>query len=722
LRFHNKRLRELANSAVDPEARPAMHARIAQHLLESSDGSFEHQTATGLQLLRAGERLRGAQLIAAATRAAVATEIPIPRLAKQSQALEAALALYREVGRSQLEQLDLLVALVISGYEISQAFALRYADATLSALEYALGLDKLRAQPEPVTVEALLGALSTAPVLEPGYERNATTPDVLMLIGWLLRAVSGLVSVCGAAIDHEAQTRYLEPLRPFQLLGPTNPAAVVYDVCSLLIALTEDRFAEAHRGWSELAERLKHVDSLPAYIHSSFVRACVFALGLLECQLDDDRALARIRELEQSDVPLTMAMAAQLGFLYYGFRGDIDKSDAFRERLEAHAVRHGSAWQMEVWSSCTASAVYGNTRDVAGNKRTLAQMDRLRRHMPSLEQYWERAAATQHLLVGAPARAAELFEQTLARSGPRERVGWSAVRGALATAYNDLGQYQRAREVAEETLLLCADDLDYVAMLLRAQIELCRALSGLGEHEAALRKLDELFARYQANNNALTLGLLHRTAAELALARADIIAFEHHLDMMHNYFAPTQNPALVAQSDRLRNLHAGALATPGEHAAPYKLGIQTSHTLLTSVHGTVERKQRALELIASQTEARQAFLFTRGFYNEPVLLSTLGNEHPSPQLLEAVRMIFEVIPEDTDETAMASAALTTTAEPLLDYRLLPLTIVLESKRKLIGAIAVRGGHNYRPVSHALLGELGLALYRAGDMVNARTLG
>jgi hypothetical protein len=85
-------------------------------------------------------------------------------------------------------------------------------------------------------------------------------------------------------------------------------------------------------------------------------------------------------------------------------------------------------------------------------------------------------------------------------------------------------------------------------------------------------------------------------------------------------------------------------------------------------------------------------------------------------------MIFEVIPEDTDETALASGALTTTAEPILDYRLLPLTIQLDSKRKLIGAIAVRGGHNYRPVSQALLGELGLQLYRAGDMISARTLG
>ena len=720
--FHNKRLRALASAALPVEVRVGLHARIAQHLLETSDGSFERQAQAGLQLVRAGEA-RGAALIAAAARRAVADDVSAPRLAKQSAPLEAALEVYREQGRSQLEQLDLLVPLVLCSYEISLAFALRYGDATIRALEHTLGLDKLRVQAAPVTLEALLGTLGTAPNLDPGQERTASTPDVLTLIGWLVRSAATLVSVAGAAIDHEAEARYIEPLRPFQLLGPENPAAVVFDVCALLIALTEDRFAQTHRGWSELLARLQRVEGFPPSVREGFLGTATFALGLLECQLDDDRALARIAEMEQSDSPRAKLAVAQLGYLFHGFRGDLEKSDAYRERLEAHAVQHGSAWQMEVWSSCTASAMFGNTRDVSGNKRTLAQLDRLRRQMPSLEQYWERAAATQHLLAGAPARAAEIYEQTLARSRPRERVGWAAVRGGWAAACNDLGQHARARQIAEETLQLCAEDLDYSALFLRIQTEYCRALGGLGEHELAQHELNRLFARYQPNHNALTLGILHGTAAELALRRADIIAFEHHLNMMHTYYAPTHNPALVSQGDRLRNMHASLLAGGGRIAPlPGSQSGSGSTTLLTTVHGTVERKQRALELVATQSDARVAYLFSRGFFDEPVLLSTLGDQEPSPQLLEAVRQMFEVIPEDSDETAMASGAVTTTAEPLLDYRLLPLTVLLDGKRKLIGAIAIAGAHYYRPVSHALLGELGMQLYRAGDMVSARTLG
>lgn len=724
LRFHNERLRGLADASLSAEARAALQQRIATHLAEASDGSFAQQTQAGLQLIRAGQRERGAVLIADAARAALAVELPPEQIAVNYKALEAALEVYREIGKTQLEQLELLVALVMASYDISQAVALRHGDATLAALEAALGTAELSRRSEPVALEELLQALAAAPVLEPGCERTDKTPDVLTLVGWLVRAVASLIGVAAAAIDHEAQARHLAPLRPFQLLGPTNPAALVYDFCRMLTTLSEDRFAEAHKGWSELLERLEHADGLTPPILARMRQAAVFALGLLECQLDDSRALARLPVLESAGTPRALAMVAQLGFLYYGFRGDIDKSNECRERLEVHAVQHGSAWQMEVWANCTASAVYSNTRDVAGNKRTLAQLDRLRRQMPALEQYWERAAGTQRLLAGAPARAVELYERTLARSGPRERVGWGAVQGALANAYNDLGQHARAREICEETLRVCADDLDYVAMLLRAQVELCRALGGVGEHEEAQRRLGELFERYLPNENPLTLGTLHHTAAELALARGDILEFEHHLNMMHSYFAPTRNPALIAQSDRLRHRHASALASPNaedQAAAAGVVGVTVSHTLMTA-HGAIERKQRALELIASQTEASSAFMFTRGFGDEPVLLSALGGREPGSRLLDAVRAMFEAIPEDNDETAIASGALTTTAEPIQDHRLLPLTVTVEAKRLLIGAIAVCGARHYRPVSHALLSDLALQLYRAGDMVSARTLG
>lgn len=62
----------------------------------------------------------------------------------------------------------------------------------------------------------------------------------------------------------------------------------------LLTSLTEDRFAQAHRGWSQMYTRLQGLRTLPASVHETFLRTASFALGVLECQRDDERALDRL--------------------------------------------------------------------------------------------------------------------------------------------------------------------------------------------------------------------------------------------------------------------------------------------------------------------------------------------------------------------------------------------------------------------------------------------
>jgi hypothetical protein len=85
--------------------------------------------------------------------------------------------------------------------------------------------------------------------------------------------------------------------------------------------------------------------------------------------------------------------------------------------------------------------------------------------------------------------------------------------------------------------------------------------------------------------------------------------------------------------------------------------------------------------------------------------------------------MFEDIPEDGEETAfLPGSELTSATQTASRHRLLPLTVDHEQKRLLIGAIAVAGGAWQRPVSHALLRDLALALFRSGDLVSARTLG
>ena len=265
--------------------------------------------------------------------------------------------------------------------------------------------------------------------------------------------------------------------------------------------------------------------------------------------------------------------------------------------------------------------------------------------------------------------------------------------------------------------------------MLQPQLQYCKALAGQASWAAAQAALDQLFIRYAESDNPVTRGAIHRTAAELAHMHGDVLAFEHHLNEMQRWHTPTKNPALIAQCERLRNEAAGLApeAAAGSETNTFFTTAQGhSATFLTTCRTTAERRQRALELVAAQTTASEAYLFTRSSDDEPVLLCQLGEratETPEERLLEAVRSMFEDIPDDSEDTAfVAGSELTAATQTAPRHRLLPLTVEHENKRMLIGAIAVAGSVLHRPVSHGLLRDLALALFRSGDMVSARTLG
>lgn len=706
LRFRHELLRTAALESLPAQTRQRLQAHLGEHLLASCDGSYEAVSCAGLHLLRGGQATRGAELIARAARAALAADQSSGTLARASTALEAALATYRDQGRSPLQQLDLLVPLTICSYEMSPAFAARYGSATLSALVAALGLASDRVLADHA---ALIQLLRAAPVLPEGEPKSEQTPDALTLLGWLLHCVLSLVAVASAAIDHEAEARYIEPLRPFRALGKTHPATFMYEYCVQVIGLSEDHAAQSHRDWSELLERLPAV-RFPPNVEARLQHGALYALGLLECQREDEAALQRLEQLNARHTPRTAMMADQLGFLYHAFRGRIDRAEHYRDRVEAYAVQHGSAWQAEIWATCTSCAVYGLTRDLTGIKRAVQQLERLRQAAPSLLQYWERACGTQALLNHEPERARVLYERALSHSGPRERVGWSAVRGALTATLNALGQHARAKQICEETLALSAADLAYPPMVFTLQTELICALIGLEDFAAADSMLAQLIAHHTPYQNPVILGRLHHVGVELARARADIVGCEHHLESLQRLVVPTRNPALVAQYERLRHANAAHYVNTGAADESTE-----RFTAITVTLAETDRKQRALELLAKQAGVDSAHLFERSWNGDPILLRNLGAVAPSHVLLDRVSAMFQHLPDDDEETAFVPSD---QPPPLLEsHRLLPLTVLHDAKRLLVGAVAlptlVTMGQQ-PPLNYALLNDLAIQVFQARE--------
>jgi tetratricopeptide (TPR) repeat protein len=711
---------ELAPSGELDELR----IRVGEALLAAASTDVA-KIGAARHLIEGGDEMRGAR-IATQTACKILDDEPEAArvLATVVPGLEAALDVYRRHRQGSSTLLSALVPLTIASYEHSSALARRYGEETITRLERVLGLPPSSEESAPLELEGLLSVLQRAPVLEDGETPGADAPDVVRLVTWLTSTAITLVAVAATVIDYVVEERFTRALRPFVAFGPSHPGAFAHEFCQLITSMTADHLAASHAGWLRMLDRLGEVP-LPPAIRERLRRGAIYALGVLESQRDDSAALARIRELESLNGAQNVAIANQLRFLFHGFRGEAELAQRCRDRVEEFAVQYGSAWQIEIWSSCTATAFYGTTRDVVGNKRVLEQLERLKKESPSLEIYWERSVASHFSLTGAHERALEVYERTLAKSRPRERVGWSAVRGAMARTYNELGEHEVAKGICEETIALSRDDFDFVAMTLLVRIELSRSLAGLGEFAAAKQHLTFMLDQYLPNENPATLSAIYRTFAEIAILEGDTVVFEQHLADMRRWVTATKNPALIAQCDQLRSSvrAAQALTTAVPATGALATTMQTFvQSVFASCEGAAARKQRALELAATQAGTRDAWLFTLDGREEVVLAGRLNVSDAPQDLYGLVKNLFEEAIDSSDETEYMQTAplMDLTAMPDSLYRLLPLTVSQGEKRILVGTIAIPTQATLKPVSHDLLQDIATQLFQAGDIATVRT--
>jgi hypothetical protein len=138
---------------------------------------------------------------------------------------------------------------------------------------------------------------------------------------------------------------------------------------------------------------------------------------------------------------------------------------------------------------------------------------------------------------------------------PRQRIGWSASMGLLASAYNELGEHARARQLCDDALReIDPRDARYAGMLLPIVAARVFALASLGEHADAERYLNEQLALYGPGQSPLVLGTLHESGARSAWLRGDRKAFTQHLKEVERYFCPLGQPALIGRFLRLTAL------------------------------------------------------------------------------------------------------------------------------------------------------------------------
>ncbi len=200
---------------------------------------------------------------------------------------------------------------------------------------------------------------------------------------------------------------------------------------------------------------------------------------------------------------------------------------------------------------------------------------------------------------------------------------------------------------------------------------------------------------------------------------------------MERWFRGAENPALIAQCERLaRQLRAqlraegGEAMSPAERAEEMRSMESTMRSALSQCSGPEARAERALSLLLSHLHAREGYLFMHQPGSEALTLVAPqhGDDPPTALHEHLLCAVAEIDGLNEDATALVAEVPTnselTKSHVMVGehaYRTVLLTREHEGVQQVIAAAAVRdAGQGGRPARQQVLHFLAQALYEAGD--------
>jgi hypothetical protein len=560
-RFSSAALSDALLRGMCAERRAANHRRLGAALLALSHDAITTIEA-GFHLIQGGEELAGADRIAEVTSDNAATLHLLGNVQQIGKPLAAALGVYERRAVPEHRRLPLLTGLAYAAYYEDRRWGELYGDQALAALERACGLRVAR------RVAAFVGpALGLAVGVFCAFVRFRFTQGKhrhQTFSGSLTALISAVTTLAGAAalsFDFDRVRRVAEVLSPFSFLPEKTAPVGVYNFCLALAELGHEEPARATRSLRVMLERFERPDyysTLPPEARRLFIAGLHFAIGVFAAFVEDGQALERSADaLDESGLQLYAMIASQLRALHHVSRGEFTLAAKHRELVELYAAHVGSAWQAELWEGAALFICYANASDVAGMMRVADQLPNLSASAPGVALYARLARLALRVLRGDRTAADAMAADADLMCAPRSFVGWSTCRGMLARAYNQVGEHAKAKAVCEAALaLVTAEDRDYAGMFLMLDLELAHAEAGLGDADAALRRIDELVALYSRSDNPLLYGLLYETRAVICWGAGRTDTYAEDAAHAERSLRPTGAPALIAKCERLASLGA----------------------------------------------------------------------------------------------------------------------------------------------------------------------
>ncbi|HKP61450.1 MAG TPA: hypothetical protein VJV78_32195, partial [Polyangiales bacterium] len=705
LLFAHEQFRRVCADELAPDALRSARAALAEQLLAMPDAGPLERLHASVHLLEAGDA-RGAAMAVRESLYLVAHDVE--KLVPAAPALEAALRLFREQNRSPYEQIALLTALTLAGYEGQRRYVMEYGQAAVSMLESLLGLHQARRWRRFLGATLALGAgLGLAAVRFLVRRNNPCVPGFVQAVYMLFTATAAASGAHAICFDPQGAARLADVLQPFAALPSATTGRFMAEFCQALVTIARDDQHATHERWRMLLTRL---DTLGRFVPvpEGQMKRCrggvLFAIASLETHRDDGDSLRCAEALDENGLQLDRVCADQIRMLHHGFIGDIAGYEHYRQRAELHAIARGTTWQFETWLPGPASSIASYLHDALSMKSSADQMQRLSEGVETLAVHARLMRGCYLVLRGKYAEAIPFIVECL-EEPPCSRIAWARSHGMLAQAYNRMGDHAAAHAACMRVIEHCPPrNFEYPHVNLVVETERVVAEAGLGRIEQARVLLAGLRTRFGASRSPLLRGQLRETGLELALLHGDLSAAREELAGLEAEYQPLSIPSL-AQHCRVLAARVEQLA--GGPAARMSLrpfaAANTNSELSSAIAEQLtdetlpELAEHALRLLAENMRADSGALYLIDSESSLQLGARLAGEQPSALVARWVseRLARELEDERTmleTDVSQGEAPWNLLREGTREYRML----VLSGSDASLLAIVVLGRDGTAP--------------------------
>jgi tetratricopeptide (TPR) repeat protein len=733
-RFGQPALRTLVLADSTLEERSSLHAALNQALMGMHEAVFAAvraeraselstqelvmvlEVATHLELC--GEQERGRRLM---RDAAVELTMRGDGLAEAVPALAGAVERLKRDGRPAFERLPLLLPLVLAGTYSDFRLSYRYGEEALELLLEYSGIALAQRLKRFVGGRFALGiALSVSALRFWFLLRRRIAASYRDLILGVIGIGSALLGTASVLLDEPRARRVVERTEMLKYFPRHHAVNLVRTLhLALYDAARGDAAGCAQQAMSVLAA-LSQVRGVREEARLQLQVGCLTPSSLAYGQRIDGRIHEVFETLERLQGSVSRQIAVGARAAYHGHRGERAKFVRYHVEMDMLASRAGSTWREDVGTPRQMWSSYALCEDVMGLKRCAQELDAMADELPSLRPVRDAARACylseRGLHQDALTEYGAMFERVV---GDGTLMG-ARFAGAYARILRAAGRHERAREVCDQALAaLSPEALEYTLAVIGAQLELVLSLAALGRPDEALARLDALQAAHGTHDNPLVHGLVHKARAQIALQMGERELLAQHLAALELWFRRSENPALIAQWQRLTKEAQAAAMLEAQDADAGQVGV--IRVALQGCRGPAERLQVLLELVMERTGAERAYLYLCEPEGLRCVAPTLGPMPPEPLRVELSTRLSELSALGASQRAVQTGTIPwneahglTVADA--EYLAQLLVIPRDGAALAVGALAlVAGAAPLAPLDSAFTASVAAALHEDADV-------